>query len=301
MEKSAGLLTKVQGVLGNAKNYSVQPSELEDAIRTITRRFNFPLRNKCIDDYDTGKLVTLLMPSDKLDSFPAMLPFIVAQMGTGYVSFVNLTRMMTTTKAGSYDIEPRVLYGMLQCGVIGREFTEKWSSVSMNPTILRTASIVFARCMLKLSDKLYGTSSDTAAADQVLYAFAKFFLIYSMEKPDSDATSSIALKACQFKTSEVTVRQVDNYIESYADPSVFYQGLAGGVAKVKNITRTQMLSNFVSMYGTSTLFAFEIPHYFVAHLCAAIVSSGINAENRFELIIGKEGLELYNEVARVIR
>jgi hypothetical protein len=301
LEKSAQLTTKVRSVIVDAAKYRIQPTDVEDAIRTISRRFNFPLKNKCINDYDDGKLITLMMPPDKLDLFPTLLPFIAVQTGNGFKCFVNLTRMMTNTKAGNYDIEPRTLYGLLQCGVIAREFAEKWNSIAANPIVLRTTSTIFSRCMLKLSDKLYGTSSDQVSADQVSYAFAKFFLIYSMERTESEATNAIALKACQFKTTEVTIRQVDNYIESYADPVAFYAGLAAAVHKLKNVTRHQLLSNFIAMYGTSTIFGFEIPSYFVAHICAAIVSAGLNAEARFELIAGKEGMELYTELTRIIR
>jgi hypothetical protein len=301
LEAANGTVTKAAGILGDAKRYRVTPDALDDAVRAIQRRSNFPLKGKVIADLDSGAVVPVSLPADRAGDLPAFLPFVTAQVGSDVVSFVNLTRMMRETKAGAMEVEPRSLFGMLQCGVIGREFVSRWQPVSSNPTVIRSMSIIYSRMMSKVVEKLYGVSGDQPSADQAAYAFAKFFMVYCLERPPGDSVDSYALKACPFKTTETTVRQVDNYVQDYSDPDGFYKGIAAGVPRLRNITRKATIGNFATMYGTTAFLSVEMPHYLAANVCAAVVGAGINEEGRFELVAGEEAAHLYAELSRIIR
>ena len=270
-------------------------------IDIINRRFNYALKNKALQDLNDGYVIPVFNINNI--ELPNFIPAVgIIENGVAK-SYINLTPMGRMDKKGNFDIDNRKLFAYLQTGTLLRELSVKhWGKVSMNSIVAKAGSMIYAKLFNKVLDKIYAINLNTLRSDSVNYVTAKFFLLYVLERPNTDMVSNIAYQACFNGTTRETIYDVDKVFSSDAYQSFdkFIQNLAtlDGLAGLKMRTFTE---NWMKMYNYSTVLGLEYFPYFLHMIFSAMVNAHINSEYIIEPLVGRETSTLYSEIARIIR
>ena len=171
---------------------AVPHADLEDGLRAISRRFErFPLKGRALDLY-TNNRVHLLSNKETVQ-VPTLLPGWRVGSDRGPMAYVNVTQYTPATGAGQMDV--RKLFGFIVLGAVLVDTYESWGKISASMPLAKSGSVVYARMMHKVIDRITGIGMDRMRSDQVKFVLAKYFLIGMMGRPANETTDSIATAA----------------------------------------------------------------------------------------------------------
>ena len=287
---------------------AVPHADLEDGLRAISRRFErFPLKGRALDLY-TNNRVHLLSNKETVQ-VPTLLPGWRVGSDRGPMAYVNVTQYTPATGAGQMDV--RKLFGFIVLGAVLVDTYESWGKISASMPLAKSGSVVYARMMHKVIDRITGIGMDRMRSDQVKFVLAKYFLIGMMGRPANETTDSIATAATAGSANNALVdfesalgqaagaaSQAELYSKGFLD---FIDALAKAAPWMARLTARGFVQNFSSMYGPPSLLMAEDAGYFYAlmatHQAGAEIISGFS----FDPVYGREGDEALDEVARLVR
>ena len=287
---------------------AVPHADLEDGLRAISRRFErFPLKGRALDLY-TNNRVHLLSNKETVQ-VPTLLPGWRVGSDRGPMTYVNVTQYTPATGAGQMDV--RKLFGFIVLGAVLVDTYESWGKISASMPLAKSGSVVYARMMHKVIDRITGIGMDRMRSDQVKFVLAKYFLIGMMGRPANETTDSIATAATAGSANNALVdfesalgqaagaaSQAELYSKGFLD---FIDALAKAAPWMARLTARGFVQNFSSMYGPPSLLMAEDAGYFYAlmatHQAGAEIISGFS----FDPVYGREGDEALDEVARLVR
>ena len=288
---------------------SVPHGELEDSLRAISRRFErFPLKGRALDLYTNNRIH--LLSNKETVRVPTMLPgWRVAGPNGQVQAWVNVTQYVPAAGAGQMDV--RKLFGFIVFGAVLVETYDNWGKVCASPTLAKSASVVYARMMHKVVDRITGVGMDRMRSDQVKFAFAKYFLINMLQRPATETTDAIAKSAtagtadnalADFEVSVAQGAGVQNQQELYGLGVLeFVDAMAKSAPWMQRLTSRGFIQNLSSMYDAPILFAAEDAGYFLGVLATHQAGAEIVKGFGFDPVYGKEGDEAIDELARLIR
>jgi hypothetical protein len=177
--------------------------------------------------------------------------------------------------------------------------------------LAKSGSVVYARMMHKVIDRITGIGMDRMRSDQVKFVLAKYFLIGMMGRAANETTDSIATAATAGSANNALVdfesalgqatgaaSQAELYGKGFLD---FIDALAKAAPWMARLTARGFVQNFSSMYGPPSLLMAEDAGYFYAlmatHQAGAEIISGFS----FDPVYGREGDESLDELARLVR
>ena len=287
---------------------AVPHADLEDGLRAISRRFErFPLKGRALDLY-TNNRVHLLSNKETVQ-VPTLLPGWRVGSDRGPMAYVNVTQYTPATGAGQMDV--RKLFGFIVLGAVLVDTYESWGKISASMPLAKSGSVVYARMMHKVIDRITGIGMDRMRSDQVKFVLAKYFLIGMMGRPANETTDSIATAATagsannalvDFESALGQAAGAASQTELYGKGSLdFIDALAKAAPWMARLTARGFVQNFSSMYGPPSLLMAEDAGYFYAlmatHQAGAEIISGFS----FDPVYGREGDEALDEVARLVR
>ena len=287
---------------------AVPHADLEDGLRAISRRFErFPLKGRALDLY-TNNRVHLLSNKETVQ-VPTLLPGWRVGGDRGPMAYVNVTQY--TPAAGASQMDVRKLFGFIVLGAVLVDTYESWGKISASMPLAKSGSVVYARMMHKVIDRITGIGMDRMRSDQVKFVLAKYFLIGMMGRPANETTDSIATAATagsannalvDFESALGQAAGVASQAELYGKGSLdFIDALAKAAPWMARLTARGFVQNFSSMYGPPSLLMAEDAGYFYAlmatHQAGAEIISGFS----FDPVYGREGDEALDEMTRLVR
>ena len=287
---------------------AVPHADLEDGLRAISRRFErFPLKGRALDLY-TNNRVHLLSNKETVQ-VPTLLPGWRVGSDRGPMAYVNVTQYTPATGAGQMDV--RKLFGFIVLGAVLVDTYESWGKISASMPLAKSGSVVYARMMHKVIDRITGIGMDRMRSDQVKFVLAKYFLIGMMGRPANETTDSIATAATagsannalvDFESALGQAAGAASQAELYSKGSLdFIDALAKAAPWMARLTARGFVQNFSSMYGPPSLLMAEDAGYFYAlmatHQAGAEIISGFS----FDPVYGREGDEALDEMTRLVR
>ena len=275
---------------------------MDDDIKLISRRFNFPTKNRVINDLNNGRIVPVL--NKERISLPNSIPAYLMRGQDGKpIAIVNFTSYVSkNVETGEIFGDPRQMFALMQTGSILLGCREHWNNLATNQEICKVGCLCYAKLMTKTLDKLYAISLDQYKADKVRYMAAKFFLINMLGKPNTDGVKAIARTVCK----SMTQNNIDTFDQSlpetiYDDIRTFIDGIAVYIDGCSSLNIRTFIRVWAQMYQPSTLMAMEYLPYFFHMLFSVSVGGHLNNEVIIDTLLGKDIDRLYNAVTNIIR
>ena len=288
---------------------SIPHKDIEEILKVINRRFKFPLKEITFDFYTNDRIV--LLGNQETVKVQLVLPAWLKQsQSENIVAYVNLTPYLS----GNIDnINNRLLYGFMQYGaslILARKFDLKLSSSNV---IAKEGSVLYARMMSKIFDRIASISIDKIKLDKIRYTFAKYFLINLMGFPVDSASIEIYAKGATTNTAtENILNQFENNFAITAnakdqqslyslDLLTFISFLIKSTPWLSKITTRAFIQDFIALFNASSFLAMESFAYFLATMASLETGAEIIKSYSFEPLFGKEGEKVVAEFVRLIR
>lgn len=276
---------------------------MEEELRIITKKYNYPMKNKVIDDLTSKKRVIPIFNKERI-KIPTYIPAYLFTVNNKVVSLVNLTNygVMSKTKE-EFAIDTKQLFACLQTGSILLGCYEKWNSIIMNQTICKLGALLYTKFLFKVFDKMYAVNLDAIKSDKLRFVCAKFFLLNLLGKSDSESVNNMAYSCISNNTSLTTVKIFENSLptNTYRRFDDFLKALKGNVDGFRTLSIRTFLDTSLRMYGVSTLFALEFFPMFCHMLFSTAIGAHLNGEYVLESMLGNDIDRFYNEIANIIR
>lgn len=276
---------------------------LEDNLNIISKRYNYPLKNKVIDDLTSKKRLIPIYNKDRLH-IPTYIPAYLYNIKGNIASLVNLTNYASYNKINNeFNIDTKQLFACLQTGTVLLGCFENWNSITMNQSICKLGASLYTKFIFKILDKMFAINLDPIKSDKLKFVIAKFFLINILEKSNTETINNMAYSCVSNNTSKNTIIAFEEGLPQniYVRLDDFIYGLSINIDGLHSLTIRTFIDTSIKMYGTSTLFALEFFPMFCHMLFSVAVGAHLNSEYLIESLMGKEIDRFYNEVANVIR
>lgn len=288
------------------KSYNPQLDDLDleaidDDIRLIQRRYNFPTKNRVMSDV-TNKFVVPILNKDHI-MLPASVPAYFTLNSSGrMIAVCNFTPYMSKSAEGLVYGDPRQMFCLMQTGSLLHGLNRNWNNIVMNSEICKLSAGMYAKLFGKVLDKIYAINLDQYKADKVRFMAARFFLTYVMGKPMSDGVLSIASTVCRVMTP-ASVRQFSESLPEHAfdDIKQLCDAISIHIEGCSSLNVRTFISSWVMMYGKASLLGIDSLAYFFHMIFSVSLGAHMVTEMVIDSLLGKDIDKLYNAVANIIR
>ena len=282
----------------------VDSDYFKNEIDIIKRRFNFTLKQQVLSSYDNKEVITIYSEYAKIT--PLIPIFLIKnKVKKDVISAVlNLDAIgATKSKQGEIRVDNKKLYGYLESAYISRELKETPNKFLYNSKIKKLSTQCYVKLMRKVLDKHFAINLIQEKADKICYLLAKFFLIYVLELPENDSTNDIAYSCTSGDTPKKSMLSTDLDFpkENYETLEGFFKALSEHFDILKKLDLRMFTMGFMNLYGENSIFVIE--NY--QRLLEVIITSCIfnirgYKDQLVDSVIGKDGLDLYTEITRVL-
>lgn len=277
---------------------------VEEDLNTIKKRYNYPLKNKTIDNLDKGLIQPIF--NNERSKIPSCIPsyLIVSPKTKQPTALFNLTPYgVLTKKSGEMHIDTRQLYAMAENATITLGCFKNWNALTMNQAVLKQGAMMYSKIFCKVLDKMFALNLSVIKSDKVRYYAAKFFLINIMEKPQGSTVDSIAYNCCVGGTTMATIRNDESTFPqgAYESYETFIKALSESIEGFGNLSVRNYLDSYIKMYGPSTVMALEYFPAFCFMIFSAVVGAHLNAEFVLVNLLAKDMDKFYNDVANIVK
>ena len=278
---------------------TVKPQALEDVVGTIKRKENRPLKSRIINDYESGLILPVFSP-EGLMNVPSFVPMWGTKVDNKVAVAFNISQFASQDENRNIKISVKTMFGFMLGASVAR-------AIAVNPNILASHKLlkhlvtIYVRIFTKILDKNFAITANSLHFDQIKYVCAKFFILSVLGLPDNDTNRTIAASVIS-ASSEPLVKAIDNETDSdiYNDIESFLGFLSGHFTRLSKLSYRLVLNDLVKMYKAPTLLILEYAPYFIANILYVLVASNINNEYVFENVLGKDGIEVYKELDRLL-
>lgn len=265
--------------------------DLIDYIGPFERRYNFPLKNKTIQDFRAGNIVVVYNMKDY--KLPNAIPCFLINTGNTVKCIVNVTNYMTKNKKdNSYKIDPKILYSLMQGGTILALCYQKHKIMQNKVNIIKYGSIIYSELFSKMMNKMFTLSINPAKNDIIIFLSSLFF-IQNMLGRDSESLEEMNIKYAADNCKGNTRRVLDDYIDKFdfqkdlADFDTFINAMAKNIPGLEDLTTKSFTEQFMLSYGANMLMSLEYLPTFIHNLACVEVGSFLNNQNYIENQTGK--------------
>lgn len=277
------------------------PKELlQDDIRTIQKRYNYPIKNRVIDDLNKNRLVPIL--NKERVKIPTAIPAYLYNDRGNVVAIVNFSNYLSKTQDNIIHGDTRQIFACLQTGSILLGCYEKWNTLVSNQEICKLGTLMYTKIFTKVLDKLFAVNIDSIKSDKIKFIAARFFVTTLLGKPFTDSTMNLCLSVCSNTTKNTIISFSDTLKEeSFERLDKVIELISENIEGCSALNVRTFLESFMRMYGTSSIFALEYLPYFFHMVFSVAVGAHLNSEFIIEGLLGKDIDKLYNAVSNILR
>lgn len=271
-----------------------------DDIRTIQKRYNYPIKNKVIDDLNKNRIVPIL--NKERIKIPTAIPAYLYNDRGNVVAIVNFSNYVSKTQDGLLHGDTRQIFACLQTGSILLGCFEKWNTITANQEVCKLGTLMYTKMFTKVLDKMFAVNIDSIKSDKVKFIAARFFVTTLLGKPFTDSTMNLCLSVCN-STTKATMMSFSDSLneEAFTRLDKVIELIAENIDGCSALTIRTFLDSFMRMYGTSAIFALEYLPYFFHMVFSVAVGAHLNSEFVIEGLLGKDIDKLYNAVSNILR
>lgn len=280
---------------------------IEEHIMTIKKRYTFPLKNKTIFLYESGK-INISYNADKTQ-VPSYIPayLMIDPKTKTPMAICNVTLYSKLNQdRTNLNMNTRQLYALMQTGAVTLGCFNNWNAISMNQNICKMGAEIYSKIFVKVLDRMFAVNIDVNKTDKLKFKAAEFFLKNLMGKTNENNIHSIAYSCTSGSTSLNGLMQFDKEFtdykgEAYSGFDKFIEALSEKVEGLSELNLRSYLDNYMRMYGTSALMALEYFPAFVHMLSAMVIGCNLNAEHVIENLVGRSADKFLVEVSNILK
>lgn len=296
LNKDSKINGSIKAIIQNGKG--VEPSQIEEQLMIISKRFKMPLKNKVLDYYKTGRIKLMTAP-DPSKQLPSAMPFFLMKANGDVIAVVMVDIFGNVLQNGDISIDAKKLYVLMESAYMAIEYNTFANKYNTNGNILNHGAKIYANMFIKPINRKYNINVDRIKTQKVLFMAAKFYLvnIIGMDIRNEETINNIAKKAAKVNNPMLIDDAINDVnIMSYKDINTFVTTLANGNLNLglEKMNIRGYLEAYMQMYGGPALLALELFPYFVFNIDSAIHGGFINNQYMFEDLIEKDGPALCN-------
>lgn len=267
-------------------------TDLNEYINIFDRRYMFPLKNKTINDVKNSRVLPIFCKNSTI-KLPNTIPFFLVNTGKGINAIANLSNFTTVDRSESYNIDPKILYSLLQGASISATCYQKYSSLKNKANILKIGSYVYATLFTKTINKMYSLNITPAKTDMMMFLSSMFFLTNVIGRDEDsyeDTNIKFSLEHCKAASKlliDDIIRKFD-FKKDCTSLETFINAIASNISGLESITARGFSEQYISMYGPNMILSIECLPIFIWNLGCVQVGSYLNNQNSIENIVGKE-------------
>ena len=276
----------------------VNPSQIEEQLMIINKRFKMPLKNKVMDYYNKGK-IKLMTSSDPSKQLPSAMPFFLMKANGQIVAVVMVDIFGNVLQNGDISIDAKKLYVLMESAYIALEYTAYGEKFNTNGNIINHGAKIYTNMFIKPINRKYNINVDRVRTQKILFMGAKFYLIniLGMNIANEEMINNIAKKSAKVNNPlliDDVINDVD--INAYKDINSFITTIANGNLNLglEKMNTRGYLESYMQMYGGSALLALELFPYLMFNISSALQGGFMNNQYMFEDLIEKDGPKMYN-------
>lgn len=286
------------------KGKVLTPSDLSYEINTISKFYKYADKENVLRAFESGILKPIVLPAGTSEKVPQSIPFMLGMSGRQLIAYIFIDNYTSAnTKDGSYSIDPKKLYCLLEAGYIATKVQQAFLVISRNSVLSVEGATIFAHMFTRVLNKKYALNVDKRAYSKVLYLAAKFFLINHLGmEANSDTAVNYAMKVADINNS-IMVNELDNQFppEAYTNLASFITCIHNNAylitQSLANLTTRDYINDYVTLYQGSALFALEHLSYFLFTINSVVIGAYMNNQAILEDILNKSGVKIYNFIS----
>ena len=266
--------------------------DLKFYIADFERRYNFPLKNKVLEDFKNGRVK--LLYNEKNYKLPSTIPAYLINNGKAIICCVNLSNFMRKNKNGEYIIDTKILYSYMQMGTILCMCYSKYAYMKNKVNIIKLGSYMYAKMFTKVMNKMFTLSITPAKSDTINYLASMFFITNLLGRDEysiEEMNKKYALDNC----TKMNQLVIDDYVSAftindYENLDTFLKAISENIPGFEDLNTRSFVDNYLMNYGPSMLFGIEYLPYFLGNLAYVQVGPMLNEQNKIENLLGTKDM-----------
>ena len=288
-DKHLNLRKKTMKLAKNGKRLT--QNDLGRSLSDIERVFYFSSKNIVLNDLQEGVIIPVINDdNDPEMQLPSTIPsYLINDQGKLAV-IVNLSNNMTKSKDGFYNIEPKILFSLLQAGSISRRCFTKYKKLQLNSSFIKSGVAVYSKLFTKTLNKLFSLNTIPDKLDSTYFLTGLFFLINCLGlDPNVDSTIQYALISCKNPNAVPARLLLSKFKKSdFENIDTFINALANNVSTFRDLKTRTFLDNYIQMYSPTMILSLEYLPIFLFNVFSVIVGSYVNNQYAIEQTCGRD-------------
>ena len=266
-------------------------TQLAEYISSYDRRYNFPLKNKTLQDYRSGRVKVIY--NNKNYKLPNTIPCFLVNNHGSITCIVNVSNYMTVNRNGIYNIEPKYLYSLMQGGTILATCYEKYSLMRNKASLIKLGSSMYSKLFVKIINKSQSLNITPAKIDIITFLSSMFFITNLLGRDEEsllDINIRYALENCKNSSKMVIedyMREFD-FETDFKSLDVFIKAISEKIPGLEDLTVTAFTENYLTAYGANMLMGLEFLPTFIFNLGAIQTGSYLNNQSAIEKDLGSD-------------
>jgi hypothetical protein len=239
-------------------------SYIEEQLLQMERSRISPLLSKVLEAYKDG-YVRLVYWKSTTQKMTKSIPFVLHKSQNGPVVSIFISSFgKLTADETRLNIDMKTLYILMEAGFVALNLQIRPNVFKRNTTIMRCCNEVYTNMFMRVLNRDYALSLDTALHDKVSFTISKFFLDNIWELGNSDMSTNYALQT----TTEKNLQSLDLTLADYQNAKATTVEELFGVLKqisprMQSLTVRYFVERFLNTYGGSSILAIDyLPYVF---------------------------------------
>lgn len=284
--------------------YKVEVEDLDIELSYIKRKFTDRLTHDVIASVKNQQIIGLLNNDvNKVLTEPPKQLLTWNNPNNGG-TFLNLAYYAKrSTRTGEINIPRTKLYTLLQHAYIINKLRENTKIFDSNVKFLVNGCSLYARFMFQIIDRICGVSTQSSDANAIMFALAKFWLVYCMDQKDSSRIDNMARQACASIIPDVSINHVNSHFdfENISDFYEFIELLSKFKVRLNKLSYRKLIQDCNNLYGDMMIMSMDLPQFLILNACSVINLGSINNETRLEKVFGKSLVPFYNSIIESVK
>ena len=285
--------------MSSSESEVLSEDDLKFYIADFERRYNFPLKNKVLEDFRQGRVK--LIYNEKQYKLPSTIPAYLMNNGQAIICCVNLSNHMRKNKNGEYIIDTKILYSYMQMGTILCLCFSKFNFIKNKVNLIKLGSYMYSKLFTKVMNKMFTLSITPAKTDAINFLSSLFFITNMMGR-DEESIFEINKKYALDNCTKMNQLVINDYVSSFDIPDfknldTFLNAIKEKIPGMEDLNTRAFVDNYLMNYGPSMLFGIEYLPYFIGNLSYVEVGAMLNEQIKIENLLGTKDM---NEFLRTL-
>lgn len=262
---------------------------IEEQTIQIQRSRISPLIPMVFNAFEEGKLNLLYISDIKLTK---AIPFIVHKSGTGIKVTVFISSFATMDKEMANLLIPaKNLYTLMESAYVALYLHEHPMRLQRNSVITRTLNTVYTEMWMRVLNRDFALTLDTAINDKVSFAISKFFLSKVVELGNPQVVDSYASNLAPNLSST----EIDMFSDEYNQANInnveeLINFLKQQVPRMGKLTTRYFVERFLNSYGQTSILAVDyLPYMFLVMINTLLGTFIVNQPSISDIIKNTHG------------